>query len=300
MGLALKAAGYSIEVVVTKRLSHSRRAAKAIGGDTLGLSVRQMDRLDSKQHDRLRRSSLILVATPDDAMADVAGWLAAIFTSTSAGSGKASAGRRVAMHTSGALSSEVLRPLQSAGFATGSLHPLVSISDSRSGAGLLAQAFFSVEGDPAAVRLAKSIVRDFGGQSFTIKARHKALYHAAAVMASPHMVALFDIALEMLGRCGVSPRRARQVLQPLMESTVGNLSTQTPARALTGTFKRGDVATVQRHLAAMESEKLRDALVAYVFLGQRSLSLARSLRKNRSGLEQIIGILSRAAKIPAR
>jgi len=282
LALALKAAGYRIEVVVAKRLSHARRAAEIVGKGTLGLSIQQMDGLDSTQQVRLRRSSLFLIATPDDSIAKVASRLAAIFkldrmkTRT----------RRVAMHTSGALSSEVLGPLGQAGFAVGSLHPLVSISDSISGAKSFANAFFSIEGDPAARRQARLIVRDIEGQSFTIKARHKALYHAAAVMTSPHVVALFDISLEMLGRCGVPAHRARQVLVPLLESTVANLSTQNPAQALTGTFKRGDVATVQRHLNALESEKLREALRAYVLLGQRSLSLLHN-RQTRAALEQI-------------
>jgi predicted short-subunit dehydrogenase-like oxidoreductase (DUF2520 family) len=284
LGLALKALGYQVEIVVAQSPAHARRAAKVIGGKALGLSAGHLGRLNQTQLERLSNCSLVLIATPDDAIAQVAGRLATIFKSMGAEKGN---GRRVAMHTSGALSSEVLRPLHDAGVATGSLHPLVSISDPQSGAKSLAGTFFSVEGDAVAVRLAKSIVRDFGGQAFTIKARHKSLYHAAAVMASPNLVALFDIALEMLGRCGLSSRRARQVLLPLMESTIANLGTQYPAKALTGTFKRADVATVRRHLAAMESEGLRDALAAYRLLGRRSIGLARNVRVKKSEFDRI-------------
>lgn len=294
LGLALKAAGHQIDVVVTLRPAHARRAANAIGGRTLGLAASQLSRLRPTQMDRLTNSSFLLIATPDDAIHDLAGQLAMIFKSV--GTIKAR-NRRIAIHTSGALSSIALLPLQSAGFAIGSLHPLVSISDSRSGAKSFARAFFSVEGDPAAVRLANSIVRDFGGQAFTIKARHKSLYHAAAVVASPHLVALLDIALEMLGRCGLSSRRARQVLMPLMESTVANLSKQTPAAALTGTFKRGDVATVRRHLAAMKSERLGDALAAYQLLGKRSIGLARQAGVERSELDQIERLIEEFASL---
>ena len=294
LALALKAAGYQIEIVVTKRPSQARRAAEAIGGGTLGLSAQQLNRLNPTQLGRLINSSLVLIATPDDAIAAVAAQLASIFESV--GAGKVPDRRRIAMHTSGALSSEALRPLQSAGFATGSIHPLVSVSEPHAGARALGRAFFSLEGDRGAVRFAESVVRDFGGQSFIIDAGHKSLYHAAAVMASPHVVALFDMALEMLGRCGVSSRRARQVLLPLMKSTIANLSKQNPAAALTGTFKRGDAATVRRHLTAIESEDLQDALQAYALLGQRSLALARSLGTDGSRLEEIALILSRVAK----
>jgi predicted short-subunit dehydrogenase-like oxidoreductase (DUF2520 family) len=291
MGLALKAKGYVIDTVVTRRLAASRQAARAFGPGTVALSALQLARSSAAQQERLRRSSLVLIATPDDIIARIAEQLAVIFKSKSARSP-----RRFVLHTSGALSSDVLEPLRNAGFAAGSLHPLISISDSRAGSESLARAFFSVEGDPAAVRVARSLVRDLGGQSFTIDTRQKALYHAAAVTAAPNITALFDIALEMLGVCGLSPGRARQVLLPLAESTLANLATQDPARALTGTFKRGDVSTVEKHLAALKSANLPQALAAYILLGQRSLLLARRHNANRPVLDEIMRILSRAAK----
>ncbi len=114
------------------------------------------------------------------------------------------------------------------------------------------------------------------------------------------MTALFDIAVEMLERCGLSQMRARQVLLPLVESTLRNLETQAPTRALTGTFKRGDVSTVRKHLAALESANLPQALAAYVLLGQRSLLLARQGKANIAGLDQIARMLGKAAKSKVR
>lgn len=299
LGLALKATGVNIEVIAAKRPSATRRAAKEFGPKTLALSALQLSKLSPNQHDRLNRCSLILIVTPDDNIAPVTRQLAAIFKSKPARSRNqtnAIAARRVVLHTSGALASDVLEPLRRAGFAVGSLHPLVSISESRSGAKLLTRAFFSVEGDPPAIHVGKSIVRDLGGESFTIDSRRKALYHAAAVIASPHMTALFDIAVDMLVLCGLSATRARRILLPLVESTVANLTRQDPARALTGTFKRGDVSTVQKHLAALEAAQLPQALAAYIVLGQRSISLAQRRNANPTGLGEIMRMLSRAAK----
>ena len=109
-----------------------------------------------------------------------------------------SPGLPIALHTSGALSAEVLGPLREKGWHTGSIHPLISVTDRTEGG--LEGAVWSVEGDNAALRVAKSIVRDLGGKSFSIRSEDKPLYHAAAVMASGNVVALFDVALEMLGR----------------------------------------------------------------------------------------------------
>jgi predicted short-subunit dehydrogenase-like oxidoreductase (DUF2520 family) len=82
----------------------------------------------------------------------------------------------------------------------------------------------------------------------------------------------------------------------LVESTIANLSKQDAARALTGTFKRGDRATVLKHLAALKDANLPEALRAYVVLGQRSISIARRLSGAREDLDQIARILSRAAR----
>ena len=299
LGLALKAAAANIEVVAAKRPLAARRAAEAFGPKTLALSALQLSKLTPSQHARLDRCSLVLITTPDDNIAPVAKQLAAIFKPKPVRSRDHKSGppaRRAVLHTSGALASDILEPLRSAGFAVGSLHPLVSISESRSGAESFTQAFFSVEGDPAAVRVGRLIVRGLGGESFTIDSSRKALYHAAAVIASPHMTALLDIAVEMLVLCGLSTTRARRILLPLVQSTLANLTTQDPARALTGTFKRGDVSTVQKHLAALGAANLPQALAAYIVLGQRSISLAKRRSANPAGLDEIMRILSRAAK----
>jgi len=278
--IALRKAGYDIDLVVAKHDRNAKRAARLIGNSTIGISATEFRRLAPTRQDWFEGSPLIIIATPDDAIKSVAQELVATLRSHRK-IRKASPASRVVMHTSGALSSEVLRPLQNEGFAVGSLHPLVAISDAQSGAEWLTRSFFSLEGDAAAIRFGRRIVRDLGGQSFTIDSDAKPLYHAAALMASPNMTALFDIAVEMLARCGLTPKRSRQILLPLVKSTLDNLVTRDPAQALTGTFKRGDITTVKKHLAAIETAKLRDAWEAYLLLGRRSLSLSDTPNHNK-------------------
>lgn len=274
---ALAHNGYTIEAVVARRKVSARGAASIVGTRPLALSSAELDRLPS--------SDILFITTADDAIADTASRLAASFARRT--NDRVRRRQRTALHASGALSSEVLRALDEAGFATGSMHPLVSVSDARQGADSFASAFFCVEGAPRAARVARSIVRALGGRSFSISANDKALYHAAAVMASGHMTALFDIATEMLARCGLPEPRARAVLLPLLRSTLENLYTSTPAGALTGTFARADTATVLRHLASLRSQKLTDALAAYVMLGRRSLRLAQAAGANTEALKEI-------------
>ncbi|HKQ52785.1 MAG TPA: DUF2520 domain-containing protein, partial [Pyrinomonadaceae bacterium] len=61
----------------------------------------------------------------------------------------------------------------------------------------------------------------------------------------------------------------------------------TPAAALTGTFARADTKTVRRHLAALRSQKMTDALAAYVMLGRRSLMLAKAAGASEASLKEI-------------
>lgn len=285
-GRALQAAGHSVELVVTRRSSGARRAAKLIGSAIPSVSTHELGQSKTSVAS-LRSSRLVLISTPDDVVDEVAVQLARLFQANPQGKKP----KGVVLHTSGALSSEVLKPLRNAGFAIGSLHPLVSVAEANSDPKIFRGAFFCVEGDRDAVRLARSLVKDLRGQSFTIDAKSKALYHAAAVMSSGHVTALFDLAVLMLKACGLSAWRAQKVLLPLLESNTANLSAKNPGRALTGPFARGDQATVKSHLAAIESAGLSPALAAYRVLGEHSLKLAKQSGGDREHIETITRLL---------
>ncbi len=100
------------------------------------------------------------------------------------------------------------------------------------------------------------------------------MYHASAVTACGHLVALIDVAIEMLTRCGLDETEARKMLMPLVKSTVENLNTQNTSEALTGTFARVDVKTLENHLQIIKETVSRDILEVYLQLGFRSLHLA--------------------------
>ena len=250
LAVALLHRGYSVRSLVSRRIQRVRNAARLLDA---GVQV-----LAAKELSSLRPADVFLITVPDDQIAGVATEMNRLeFTAT-------------ALHTSGALSSEVLAPLRKKGWKTGSIHPLVSVSNAGDP---IEGAFWSVEGDKSAVRTGKAIVRDLGGKSFFIRSGDKPLYHAAAVMSSGNVTALFDVALEMLSECGIKRTTARNILLPLIASTVRNLETKDPAQALTGTFSRGDLETVKRHLAALKRNP--DALELYRLLGKRSLKLTK-------------------------
>ncbi|MDT7605367.1 MAG: hypothetical protein QOF61_3364 [Acidobacteriota bacterium] len=292
LAVALEACGYHVVALVARQRAHARRAARLLHAQPLALAASELAQLPA--------SDILIIATPDDQIAATAARLAAALPVDATLRGDATTGRtrlkrlRVALHVSGALSSDALAPLRARGFAVGSLHPLVSVSDPRENAKDFRDAFYCVEGDADAVRAARQLVRSLGGQAFNIAARDKALYHASAVMVAGHAVALFDLATELLTRCGLTRSDARRALVSLARGTLSNLAhARTNADALTGPFARADAATIRRHVKAISSlADERDALAAYVALGRRSLLLAAARGAGVRALEEIRNYLN--------
>jgi predicted short-subunit dehydrogenase-like oxidoreductase (DUF2520 family) len=186
----------------------------------------------------------VLLCVPDAA---IAGTAAAI--------GRAGAPPRHIGHTSGATT---LDPLSAAGASEGrfSIHPLQTLPD---GASDLAGAPAAVAGsDPRARALAASLAGSLGMKPFAIDEADRALYHAAASMASNFLVTLEQNASRLLSDSGVEDPRA--VLAPLVRRTLENWIADGP-EALTGPIARGDEATVRRHREAIA--EARPDLVAF-------------------------------------
>ncbi len=197
-------------------------------------------------------------------------------------------------HTSGSLSSEILGALKHC--KTGSIHPLVSVSDAVIGAEKFKNVYFCVEGEPEAVNVAEKIVKKLGGKSFSIETEFKALYHASAVTACGHLVALIDVANEMLSKCGLEEKDAQKILLPLIKSTVENLEVQNTSEALTGTFARVDSEAFERHLKSLKKNVSNEALETYLQLGTRSLHLVKEQKSNKEKLKEMRKKISLAKK----
>jgi predicted short-subunit dehydrogenase-like oxidoreductase (DUF2520 family) len=255
LALALARKGYSIENLVARR----RETAEKIAG-----SINPKPQiLDASETSKLGGSEIIFITVQDSEIEPVAAGLAQNLTH-----------KPFVFHTSGSLSSRILRDLSEAGCCVGSMHPLVSVSDSFLGADSFRDGFFCLEGDSQAVALGEKIVADLQGESFTVETRFKTLYHASAVTASGHVTALISLAVEMLAACGLPGDTAQAVLLPLVKSTIKNLEKQTPPEALTGTFARADVETMKKHLEAIKESSAPGWLEVYLQLGLRSLHLA--------------------------
>ena len=179
---------------------------------------------------------------------------------------------QVLLHTSGVLSGEILAPARQCGVSVGSMHPLQSFADVEIARKNLSGSAFAIDGDPKAIEIATGLAKDLGGRVLRVPPEERALYHAAACIASNYLVVLLHIAEQLLGRWTSDEQAALHALLPLVNGTLCNVAEQGTAAALTGPILRGDTSTVAQHLKQLPEEFLS----VYQSLGQVTLQLAGS------------------------
>lgn len=235
LGRVLVEEGFPVLFVAARRLTAAKRAIRFIGaGVAIGMSSRE-----------LTEASVILLTTPDAALAPVARHLAALRKDWSG---------RVAIHTSGSVPASVLSPFKRRGAAIGSLHPFQTIPSRAAGERNLYGCEWAIEGDPAACKVATRWVRSLGGNTVLIRPEKKILYHAAAFLVCPTVVTLMDQSVRLLKRSGIPENTAHRMLGRFVAETAKNFVDLGGRRALTGPTVRGDWAVVRRHLAALRHE----------------------------------------------
>ncbi len=244
---ALRRAGYRITDVVVRDRADSRRRGRALAR-RVGVRLAMTAPL---------HSDVLWICVTDDAIGPMARRMASRWSG------------RVALHSSGALSSEELAPLRKQGAALASLHPMMTFV---AGAALsFAGVPFAAEGDAAAVGVARRIAKDLGGSVFSIASRAKTLYHALGAFSSPLVIATLAMAERVGEAAGIPKKQVPKMIEPILRQTLRNYSRSGAARAFSGPIVRADLQTIRRHLQALR--RVPGAREVY-------LALARSAVEN--------------------
>ncbi|HET6284096.1 MAG TPA: Rossmann-like and DUF2520 domain-containing protein [Polyangia bacterium] len=186
---------------------------------------------------------------------------------------------QVVLHTSGAnASAQILAVARPHVRGVGTLHPLVSFADPHVAVEQLKHIAFGIEGDASAKAVAVRLVRALGAKAVFLEAEAMPLYHVGAVIAANYVVALADMAQSLLVKAGVPQDQALPALIPLLNSVVQNLATLGLPGALTGPVERGDVTSVEQHLATL-GKRAPEMLDLYRLIGRDVLRLARMKSK---------------------
>jgi predicted short-subunit dehydrogenase-like oxidoreductase (DUF2520 family) len=199
-----------------------------------------------------READLVVVATPDAAIADTGAALAAGLRPGA-----------LVLHLSGACPLEELDKVRGVrpDVDTGALHPLQSLPSVDLGLERLPGSWCAIDGPPVVERLALTL----GMRPFRVAPGRRAQYHAAATIASNHLVALLAQAVRVAESAGVPA----EALLPLVRASLDNVDAAGARDALTGPVARGDAGTVARHLETLPD----DERAAYRALAREALRL---------------------------
>jgi len=203
-------------------------------------------------HGVIDGADLVLLAVPDDALAELVSGLAAT-DAWQAG--------QIVVHTSGRYGTDILRPALSAHILPVAIHPAMTFTGTALDLGRLDECAFGITGPDALRPMAEALVVEMGGEPVWVAEDQRAAYHAALAHGSNHLVTLIAQAMEVLSAAGVDEPRA--VLGPLTRAALDNALRLGDA-ALTGPVARGDVSTVGTHLRELGriSPEIRTTYVA--------------------------------------
>jgi predicted short-subunit dehydrogenase-like oxidoreductase (DUF2520 family) len=228
---ALRAEGYVIDQIVARArpasLRNAKRLAAKVGASCVSAAKAQI------------QAQIVWFCVPDGQIVE------AVTSLQAAADWKA----KIALHSSGALTSNELSELRRRGASVASAHPLMTFVQASLPS--LAGVPFAVEGDAAAVRWACRIVKDLGGAAYAIRPENKAAYHAWGMFTSPLLAALLIAGEHVAAQAGISRSDARRRMLPILKQTLANYERLGAAGAFSGPIVRGDSHTIERHLFSL-------------------------------------------------
>ncbi|MBN1295158.1 DUF2520 domain-containing protein [bacterium] len=179
----------------------------------------------------------------------------------------------VLVHTAGSHGIGIFPAAVRDRYRTGSCHPLMAFPADPRRALPFRDVGFCLDGPEPVRVILNRIVSDLGGFPITIPDDSRALYHAAAVIASNFTVYLEALAANLLSTAGLNPETARHAVNGLMRSVRNNVVGLPLEKALSGPVVRNDWNTVQLHIDTLAQtdpataalyRTLSSALAAYL------------------------------------
>ncbi|MDE7335982.1 MAG: DUF2520 domain-containing protein [Muribaculaceae bacterium] len=184
----------------------------------------------------------VIVAVSDDAIAPILDQVP-------------DAGSAVWLHTAGSVGIDVFDPEKFP--RHGILYPLQTMLKGRETD--WGKVPMLVEGDP----LAEELARLMSPSVARLDSESRRRLHAAAVICCNMAMYLWSLSEELTTRAGLS----FDMLRPLIDLTAARALEMSPAQAMTGPAKRGDLLTMRKHLNALPA----DIADVYRFISNKML-----------------------------
>ena len=274
---ASKPGRMSVGIVGAGRVGASIGASLRLAGHLVvgasGVSEASVTRIDTMLpgvpridvEEVVRRSDIVFLAVPDDAIAELVDGLAAV---------GAWRGGLLVAHCSGRLGLDALAAATRAGAIPLAIHPAMTFTGTSLDLDRMVGATFAVTAPAAFLPIAQALVVEMGGEPVVLEDAARPLYHAALVHGANHVVTLVAQASALLLAAGVDdPGR---LLGPLVHASVDGALADAPGAVstLTGPVVRGDAGTVASHVGALASRP--EAAHAYRAMARATADLALS------------------------
>lgn len=255
LSLAMKQAGYTFTWIGSGKAEDAEKLALNLNAGAYGAGFNGLS----------HTAGFLILAVPDGEITHTA--------SVAASLGIIENGVTVAAHLSGALDSDVLGDLRSAGASVMAFHPAQTFTLESDPYSVFKGICFDMEGDDAACALGECIAKDLGAVSVKLKPEQRILSHIAMTVASNYTVSLMNMAEEIMIKAGLSQDIAVKMLNPLFTNTARNITGSGTLNALTGPVSRGDIPVITRHLDKLMSMG-HDYHAAYKALARIALKMA--------------------------
>ena len=218
---------YKKKIKIHQVFSRTLVAAKALGVQVNAAYTNQLSEIDGT-------ADIYILAIKDDLIERVGAQLAQ----------NKKIKKKLIVHTSGAVESTVLAPYFK---KYGVFYPLQTFSKSKK---------VNFKNIPICVdaRAKKDISRlleladQISKKVYTISDQERPILHIAAVFVNNFSNHLFHIASELCEK----EKLDFQILQPLIQETVLKIHDQSPYQMQTGPARRGDRATIEKHLSFLQ------------------------------------------------
>jgi len=250
LAVRLQQRGYEVAGVASRSLSSAERLARLVQGCQVHDNAQGVaDAVD-----------MVFITTPDGAIPQVATQL------------NWRPGQSV-IHCSGADSLDVLATVKTNGAVPGGFHPLQTFASIGHAIENIPGSTFAIEAEEPLLGTLKEMAEALEGTWIRLGPGDKVLYHAAAVFACNYLVTLAKLSTDLWQTFGVPSGEATRALLPLIRGTVNNLENVGLPDCLTGPIARGDLGTIQKHIAALQ-ERAPQLLPVYLELGRQTVPIA--------------------------
>jgi len=181
---------------------------------------------------------------------------------------------QMAVHCSGASTVQSLEAARQQGVRVGSIHPCQTFAGIEQAIANLPGSTFAIEAEEPLKTTLAEMAQALRGDIVYLTSEDKVLYHAAAAIACNYFTTIVKLATDLWRNFGKTPADAIKAYMPLLRGTLANIETVGFPKCLTGPIARGDVATIRRHLAALE-KSAPELLPLYKELGEFTISIGR-------------------------